>query len=162
MTIQYAETAVSAPDLQIIDSIIDIISKQSIETQGQLTSCLISKGYDVTQATVSRDIRELRLIKIADKGDKYRYALPGKESNSDIRLRYTAVLTHAVITIQCAQNLVVVKTIPGSAQGCAMAIETLDFDGIVGVIAGDDTLFIAMNTEKEAKTFSEKLMSVVS
>lgn len=147
---------------QRLSAIIDIITNQAIETQGQLTSCLIGKGYDVTQATVSRDIRELRLIKIADKGDKYRYALPGREDNSDIRLRYTAVLTHAVITIQCAQNLVVVKTIPGSAQGCAMAIETLDFDGIVGVIAGDDTVFVAMHSEREAKVFSDKLMTVVN
>jgi transcriptional regulator of arginine metabolism len=147
---------------QRLSTIIEIISNHSVETQGQLTNYLIAKGYDVTQATVSRDIKELRLIKIADKGDKYRYALPGKENNSDIRLRYTAVLTHAVITIQCAQNLVVVKTIPGSAQGCAMAIETLGFDNIVGVIAGDDTLFIAMNNEKDAKIFSEQLMEVVN
>lgn len=147
---------------QRLSAIIEIISNNSVETQGQLTSYLIAKGYDVTQATVSRDIKELRLIKISDRGDKYRYALPSKETGADIRLRYTAVLTHAVITIQCAQNLVVVKTIPGSAQGCAMAIETLDFDNIVGVIAGDDTLFIAMNSEKDAKSFSEKLMTVVN
>ena len=147
---------------QRLNAIVEIISTHSVETQGQLTSHLISKGYDVTQATVSRDIKELRLIKIADRGDKYRYALPGKETDADIRLRYTAVLTHAVITIQCAQNLVVVKTIPGSAQGCAMAIETLDFDNIVGVIAGDDTLFVAMKNEREAKILSEKLMNVVN
>lgn len=147
---------------QRLNAIIDIISKNSVETQGQLTHHLVAEGYDVTQATVSRDIRELKLIKITDKGDKYRYAMPGKETDADIRLRYTAVLTHAVITIQCAQNLVVVKTIPGSAQGCAMAIETLEFDNIVGVIAGDDTLFIAMKNEKEAISFSEKLMAVVN
>lgn len=147
---------------QRLNAIVEIISSHAVETQGQLTSYLIAKGYDVTQATVSRDIKELRLIKIADKDDKYRYALPGREADSDIRLRYAAVLTHAVITIQCAANLVVVKTIPGSAQGCAMAIETLDFDGIVGVIAGDDTLFVAMNNEKEAKSFSEKLLTVVN
>lgn len=147
---------------QRLNAIVEIISNNAVETQGQLTSFLISRGYDVTQATVSRDIKELRLIKIADRGDKYRYALPGKETNADIRLRYATVLTHAVITIQCAQNLVVVKTIPGSAQGCAMAIETLEFDNIVGVIAGDDTLFVAMNTEKDAKAFSEKLMKVVN
>ena len=145
-----------------LNAIVEIISQTSVETQGQLTNFLIKKGYDVTQATVSRDIKELRLIKIADKGDKYRYALPGKEADADIRLRYSAVLTHAVITTQCAQNLVVVKTIPGSAQGCAMAIETLGFDGIIGVIAGDDTLFIAMGSEKEAINFSEKLMAVVN
>jgi len=80
----------------------------------------------------------------------------------DIRSRYTAVLTHAVITIQNASNLVVVKTIPGSAQGCAMAIETLGFDKVVGVIAGDDTVFIAMNSEKDAADFCKTLMNVIN
>ena len=144
------------------NTIVRIISERSVETQGQLTNYLIDEGFDVTQATVSRDIKELRLIKIADRGDRYRYALPGKESDVDIRTRYTAVLTHTVITIQNASNLVVVKTIPGSAQGCAMAIETLDFDRIVGIIAGDDTLFIAMNNEKEAAAFVKTLTEVVN
>lgn len=144
------------------NTIVRIISEKSVETQGQLTNYLIDEGFDVTQATVSRDIKELRLIKIADRGDRYRYALPGKESDVDIRTRYTAVLTHAVITIQNAVNLVVVKTIPGSAQGCAMAIETLDFDRIVGIIAGDDTVFIAMNSEKEAVAFVKTLTEVVN
>lgn len=142
-------------------AIIRLISDKAIETQGQLTADLINMGFKVTQATVSRDIKELRLIKIADRNDNYCYALPGKETDSDIKNRYVAVLTHSVITVQSAGNLVVVKTIPGSAQGCAMAIETLDFEEIVGVIAGDDTVFIAMNSEKDAKQFSEKLADVV-
>ncbi|MBE7031532.1 MAG: arginine repressor [Ruminococcaceae bacterium] len=144
------------------NTIVRIISEKAVETQGQLTKLLIAEGFDVTQATVSRDIKELRLIKIADRGDKYRYALPGKETDMDIRSRYTAVLTHAVITIQNASNLVVVKTIPGSAQGCAMAIETLGFDKVVGVIAGDDTVFIAMNSEKDAADFCKTLMNVIN
>jgi len=144
------------------NAIIRIISEASVETQGQLTDALIREGFKVTQATVSRDIKELRLIKISDRGDKYRYALPGRETDTDIKARYAAVLTHAVITIQNAMNLVVVKTIPGSAQGCAMAIETLEFDRVVGVIAGDDTVFIAMNSERDAEKFIDKLNQVVS
>ncbi len=144
------------------NAIIRLISEKSVETQGQLTDLLIAEGFKVTQATVSRDIKELRLIKISDRGDRYRYALPGKEADVDIKARYAAVLTHAVITIQNAMNLVVVKTIPGSAQGCAMAIETLDFDRVVGVIAGDDTVFIAMNSERDAEKFVNKLSEVVS
>ncbi len=144
------------------NAIIRIISESSVETQGQLTDALISEGFRVTQATVSRDIKELRLIKISDRGDKYRYAFPGKETDVDIKARYAAVLTHAVITIQNAMNLVVVKTIPGSAQGCAMAIETLDFDRVVGVIAGDDTVFIAMNSERDAEKFIDKLSELVN
>lgn len=144
------------------NAIIRLISQKAIETQGQLTDYLIENGFKVTQATVSRDIKELRLIKIADRGDKYRYALPGKDADIDIKSRYAAVLTHAVITVQSAGNLVVVKTIPGSAQGCAMAIETLDFDRIVGVIAGDDTVFIAMNSPRDAEHFADELAKVVN
>lgn len=144
------------------NTIVRLINENAVETQGQLTELLIAEGYDVTQATVSRDIKELHLIKIADYDDKYRYALPGKDSSADIKLRYTAVLAHSVITIQSAMNLVVVKTIPGSAQGCAMAIETLEFDRVVGVLAGDDTVFIAMNNEKDADEFADKLTAVIA
>jgi len=144
------------------NAIIRLITEKSVETQGQLTDSLIREGFKVTQATVSRDIRELRLIKISDRGDKYRYALPGREDDTDIKARYAAVLAHAVITVQNAMNLVVVKTIPGSAQGCAMAIETLDFDRVVGVIAGDDTVFIAMNSEYDAENLVNKLSKSIN
>lgn len=139
------------------DAIIKIIADRAVETQGQLTEYLIAEGYDVTQATVSRDIKELRLIKIADRDDKYKYALPGRENDADIKKRYTAVLKHSTVTVQNAMNLVVVKTIPGSAQACAMAIETLEFGNIVGVIAGDDTVFIAMKSIQDAEGFIKEL-----
>ncbi len=139
------------------DAIIKIITDKAVETQGQLTEYLIAEGYDVTQATVSRDIKELRLIKIADRDDKYKYALPGRENDADIKARYTAVLKHSTVTVQNAMNMVVVKTIPGSAQACAMAIETLDFKNIVGVIAGDDTVFLAMNSISDAEGFIKEL-----
>lgn len=140
------------------DAIIRIITDKAVETQGQLTEFLIAEGYDVTQATVSRDIKELRLIKIADRDDKYKYALPGKENDADIKGRYTAVLKHSTVTVQSAMNMVVVKTIPGSAQVCAMAIETLQFKNIIGVIAGDDTIFIAMGNISDAENFVKELL----
>ena len=139
------------------DAIIKIITDKVVETQGQLTEFLIAEGYDVTQATVSRDIKELHLIKIADRDDRYKYALPGRENDADIKERYTAVLKHSTVTVQNAMNIVVVKTIPGSAQACAMAIETLDFKNIVGVIAGDDTVFLAMNSVHDAEGFIKEL-----
>lgn len=139
------------------NAIIKLISENAVETQGQLTHLLIEGGFDVTQATVSRDIKELRLIKITDVGDKYRYALPGRENDADIRARYAALLKHSAITIQSAMNLVIVKTLPGSAQGCAMAIETLEFENIVGSLAGDDTVFIATNTAEDAVALVEQL-----
>lgn len=143
------------------NAIIRLISDNSVETQGQLTELLISEGFDVTQATVSRDIKELHLIKLADDGDSYRYALPGKENNADIMARYTAVLNHSTITVQNAMNMVVIKTIPGSAQGCAMAIDMLEYDGIIGTIAGDDTVFIAMGDIHAAEALVNRLSKMI-
>ncbi len=143
------------------NAIIKLINEQVIETQGQLTQKLIEMGYDVTQATVSRDIKELRLVKIADYADRYRYATPGHKDEADVRSRYIGVLKHGAVSLRVAMNLVVVKTIAGSAQGCAMAIETLGFEDIIGVIAGDDTLFIALASEDEAKSLVEKLEEVI-
>ncbi len=143
------------------NAIIRIISDSAVETQGQLTELLIGEGFDVTQATVSRDIKELHLIKLSDDGDSYRYALPGKENTADIKARYSAVLNHSTITVQNAMNMVVIKTIPGSAQGCAMAIDILEFDGIVGTIAGDDTVFIATSNISDAEALVERLSSMI-
>ncbi len=143
------------------DLIVRLISENPVETQGQLTAALIENGFDVTQATVSRDIKELRLIKIADKLDRYCYALPEKESNAGVMGRYSAVLRHASVSVEEACNLVVIKTIPGSAQGCAMAIETMRLVNIIGLIAGDDTIFIATSGEKEAKLLAEELRRLI-
>lgn len=144
------------------DLIIDIITENSIETQAQLTDALIKKGFDVTQATVSRDIKELRLIKIMDGTDKYCYALPEKDTDAEVLNRYAVVLKHGTVSVDCACNLVVVKTIPGSAQGCAMAVETMHLDGVVGLIAGDDTIFIAAKDEKSARAISEEIIRMTA
>lgn len=140
--------------------ILEIIEKNSVETQGQLTEYLIKKGFDVTQATVSRDIKELRLVKIADKGEKYKYALPGRENDNDRRKRYIALLKHSLITVQCAGNIIVLKSIPGSASGCAIAVETLDFKEVIGILAGDDTVFLAVSTPEDALKIAEKIGEV--
>ncbi|MBO5099507.1 MAG: arginine repressor [Clostridia bacterium] len=141
--------------------ILKIIAENVVETQGQLTDFLLKEGFDVTQATVSRDIKELRLIKIADYDDRYRYAEPSKESDSDLRARYITVLKHSLINMQSAGNIMVMKTIPGSAQVCAMAIETLGFDEIAGVIAGDDTVFVAIYSDYTADGLIDKINEVI-
>lgn len=143
------------------DLIIDLISKNSIETQAQLTSSLINRGFDVTQATVSRDIKELRLIKIMDSTDKYCYALP-KDTDAEVLNRYANVLKHGTISVDYASNMVIIKTIPGSAQGCAMAVETMNLDNVVGLIAGDDTIFIATKDVESAKVLSAEIENITS
>ena len=135
--------------------ILKIIAENVVETQGQLTDFLLKEGFDVTQATV------LRLIKIADYDDRYRYAEPSKESDSDLRARYITVLKHSLINMQSAGNIMVMKTIPGSAQVCAMAIETLGFDEIAGVIAGDDTVFVAIYSDYTADGLIDKINEVI-
>ncbi len=144
------------------DLIIKLITENTVETQSQLTDALIKEGFDVTQATVSRDIKELRLIKIMDRKNNYRYALPEKDTDKDVLSRYVGVLKHGMISVDCALNIVVVKTIPGSAQGCAMAVETLRLDKVVGMIAGDDTIFIATRDEKSAKILAEEIVRITA
>ena len=144
------------------DLIIDIITQNSVETQAQLTDALIKSGIDVTQATVSRDIKELRLIKIMDGKEQYCYALPDREMDTEVLNRYAAVLKHGTVSVDCACNLVVMKTIPGSAQGCAMAVETMRLDGVVGLIAGDDTIFIAARSEDAAKVLAEEIVRLTA
>lgn len=144
------------------NKILEVITNHVVETQGQLTQYLIDEGFDVTQATVSRDIKELRLIKITDYANRYRYAVPNADSGADVRSRLVAVLRQAVVTIQAANNLVVIKTIPGSAQACAMAIETLEFEEVIGTIAGDDTVLIIAATGHDAKELEQKIDDVVN
>ena len=142
--------------------ILELISEKDIATQEDLLVYLRESGFDVTQATVSRDIKELRLIKITDKLNRYCYALPEKESEAGVMGRYSAVLRHAAISVKEACNLVVLKTIPGSAQGCAMAIETMKIDNIIGLIAGDDTIFIATAGESDAVSIAEELRQFIN
>ena len=143
------------------ECVLKLISENLIETQGQLTNALIANGFDVTQATVSRDIKELRLIKIANAYGSYHYSLPDDESDTNKMVRYSMVLKHATIFIKPVQNLVVIKTLPGSAQGCAMAIEVLKINNVVGMIAGDDTIFIAADDNEAALSISEHIESII-
>lgn len=140
--------------------IIKIITENCVETQGQLTDFLINAGFDVTQATVSRDIKELRLLKVAE-DEKYRYAEPGKETAAELKGKYITVLKHSLINIQGAGNLMVLKTIPAMAQGCAMAVETLEFDEVAGVIAGDDTVFVAIHSDCKTDEVINKINEVI-
>lgn len=138
-----------------------LISESAVETQGQLTEALIRYGFDVTQATVSRDIKELRLIKVADSFGRYCYAFPENEANSDVLNRYSALLKHAAVSVRAAQNLVVIRTLPGSAQGCAMAIETLRLKDVIGTIAGDDTIFVAAENSGAAEELAAEMSAII-
>ena len=140
------------------DLIIKLISENPVETQGQLTGCLIEKGFDVTQATVSRDIKELRLVKHPASGGQYKYSLA---SGSDEKyMKYSAIFTQSVTYSDYAQNICMLKCHPGTAQAACAAIDALEISEVLGTIAGDDTIFILCRTERAAQNTKREIDSL--
>lgn len=139
--------------------IIQIISENAIETQDQLIEKLAEHGMEVTQATISRDIRELKLIKVSTEDGGYRYAMTPKEDVSSAS-KYRTILLQSVIRAEAACNLVVVKTFPGMAQACAAAVDGVAWSEIVGTLAGDDTIVLIMRSEDQAITFAKKFQNL--
>ncbi|MBR1736461.1 MAG: arginine repressor [Firmicutes bacterium] len=139
--------------------IVEIIEENDIVTQEELAEKLREKGYKVTQATISRDIRQLGLKKENDENGKPKYIVSKEES--EINERFQKVIKNGIISIAQAQNIVVIKTIEGMAMGVAAAIDTMSDSGILGSIAGDDTIFCAAMSEKTAEKFIKRLRRAV-
>ena len=139
--------------------IIQIISENAIETQDQLIEKLAEFGMEVTQATISRDIRELKLIKVSTENGGYRYAMTPKEDVSSAS-KYRTILLQSVVRAEAACNLVVVKTFPGMAQACAAAVDGMAWSEIVGTLAGDDTIVLIMRSEEQAIAFAKKFQNL--
>ena len=131
------------------DKIIELIARHEVETQEQLASLLKDEGYDVTQATVSRDIRQMKLSKqvTEDGRQKYVYSTADSEAMQD---KYVSVLKAGFVKMDVAQNLLVIKTVSGMAMALAAAIDAIDMPEVVGCIAGDDTIMIAIKSNEEA------------
>lgn len=140
--------------------ILEIIGKNSITTQEELTVKLKEAGFDATQATISRDIRELKLTKSSDKNGAYKYT--AKESqDKQSENKYEKILIEASVSVVCAMNIVVVKTYAGMANAACAAFDRLAWDEVAGSIAGDDTIFIACYSEQGAKTVLERLGNII-
>lgn len=138
--------------------ILDLVREHELETQEDLLSLLRKDGFDVTQATVSRDIKKLRLTKVALANGKYKYAAMGDKVNDRDELgKFKSVLAQVVNNVRIAGNLVIVKTIPGAAQAACAAIDSHGFLEICGSIAGDDTIFLAVANEEDAHSLCGKL-----
>ena len=142
------------------EAILKLIESRDIETQQELTSALAQIGFEVTQATVSRDIRALKLTKVAGKDGKSRYAIINNESGS-LGEKYTRVLEDTLLSIDVGQNIIVIKTVSGMAMGVAAALDALKWPEILGCIAGDDTIMCAAKTADMALGAAEKLRSFV-
>jgi len=140
--------------------IIELISAQDIETQEQLLAALEGAGFHSTQATISRDIKELRIVKELSPAGSYRYTVQQNDS-ANLFSRLNNIFRESVIKVDFAQNIVVVKTLPGLANGACSAVDSMDTAYIVGTIAGDDTALIVMRDVEYAKEFCEELRSIV-
>ena len=140
--------------------ILRIISENDIKTQEQLTDSLKKLGYDTTQATVSRDINELQLIKIAGSGKKYRYAQVTQGKSID-NAKFLTLFKAAVVSIEAAQNIIVVKTLISNANPVAATVDSLGYHEIVGSVAGDDTLLIVTHNNEEAANVVAKLNALL-
>ena len=136
--------------------ILELIEKEQIDTQEDLSRRLKEWGFSTTQATISRDIKELRLFKVAGVEKKYRYAYID-DGNNKISPKMHNLFRECVLSMRSALNQVVIKTLRGNGSNAGMIVDKLNFPEIVGSIAGDDTLLIVAESEEKAKVVVEKL-----
>lgn len=141
--------------------IIELINKHDIETQEELAERLMRDGYNVTQATVSRDIRELKLTKVAMDDGKQKYIVLQKPEPV-MNEKYTRVLKEGFVSMDMAQNILVIKTVSGMAMAVAAALDSLQISSIVGCIAGDDTIMCAVRSADDTVTVMEKLNKLIN
>ena len=140
--------------------ILDIISKQEIETQEDLSAALKRAGISVTQATISRDIKELGLIKVLSDNKKYKYAIVDM-GEQKISNKFLNLFRESVVSIASSENLIVIKTISGSANAAAMAIDKLGFKEMLGCVAGDDTLLIVVTSKEAVEGVLSKISKLI-
>ena len=143
------------------EKILKIISENTVETQEQLIEKLEEAGYNVTQATVSRDVRELKLTKISCGFGVYKYVVSSRESHSH-SAKFLNILKETVTGVDHAGNLVVVKTYPGMAQAAAAALDSMEYPEIIGSIAGDDTIMLVIRSAEATRAFSLELSGLIN
>jgi len=140
--------------------ILEIIDKMDIETQEELAEELKRRGIDVTQATVSRDIKELRLIKVLSSNGVYKYATIDK-AETGVTDRLIRMFSESVLSMDYANNLIVIKTISGSANAAAETIDALKWDEIVGTLAGDNTIFVVVRSADMVEKVIQKFRDLM-
>ena len=136
--------------------ILELIAKFEIDTQEELLRRLHEHGFQATQATVSRDIKELRLIKVQG-ADGYKYSTNTSKESVDMSFKFHAVFSEAVTGIDSAENIVVIHCFVGMANAACAALDSIHWKGVVGTIAGDDTIFCVMRDRQNAVEFSQQL-----
>lgn len=130
--------------------IMEIISEQDIETQNQLLEALLQRGIKSTQATLSRDIKDMRLVKELGPNGTYRYVPSSSQASDNAAMKLKTILKESVSSYDIAQNIVVIKTLPGLASAACSALDGMEIENLVGTLAGDDTAFLAMRDNHSA------------
>lgn len=141
--------------------ILEIINSKDVETQEELADELKKSGMNITQATVSRDIKELKLIKVLSESGKYKYATIMHTENF-LSNKLVNIFSQTVIGVENVDKFVILKTISGSASAAAEAIDSLNFDGIAGTIAGDNTIFVLARDNEKAQIITRKMKKMIS
>lgn len=141
-------------------AILDIIEKQEIETQEELASSLNARGIRVTQATVSRDIKELRLLKVLTPSGKYKYATVDQADNN-LTDRFIRMLAESLLSVSSANNLIVVKTLSGSANVAAEALDSMHWPEVLGTLAGDNTVLLIIRSNEETITVTSRIREMM-
>ena len=142
--------------------IMEIISTTDIETQEQLLQALQEAGYFSTQATISRDIKEMRIVKELTNFGTYRYTTSTKEGSHTFSARLNTIFRECITGFDYAQNMVVIKTMPGLASAAASAIDAMNMGVVLGTLAGDDTVFIVMRDNNAAAAFCGEIKNLLS
>ena len=142
------------------EKLLELISRYEIETQDELIGRLRENGYEVTQATISRDIRELKIAKMTTGKGTYRYVLP-KQSEAKVGMRFSTTLIDSIVSVDHACNIVVLKTYAGLAQAVAVGIDGMNMLQVLGCVAGDDTIIIVSRDDECATAIAERIRSLM-
>jgi len=137
--------------------ILEIISDYKVETQEELSDRLRAMGFSATQATISRDIKELRIVKIGDPGGRSYYAVSGTETDASLASRLSTIFRESVVSFDYAENIIVIKTLPALASAACSAIDAMRTENIVGTLAGDDTGILIMRSKAAAAEFTDQI-----
>lgn len=141
--------------------ILEIIAQENIETQEQLLTRLRTRGLRCTQATISRDIKQLHLIKEPVGQGVYKYAVSGNRATLNVAAKLRTIFRECIVSIDYAQNIVVVKTMPGLANGACSALDNMDMNDIVGSLAGDDTALLVMRNTEAAELLCQEIKDML-
>lgn len=142
------------------NKILDIINSNEVETQERLVILLKKSGYKITQATISRDIKELQLVKILSSSGKYKYSV-GSSNDQPVTDRFIKIFRDTILTVTASENIIVLKTLTGCANAACEAIDSLNMQNIIGTIAGDNTILVIVNDKLNVSMLVSKFNDLI-